>query len=266
AATSYGGGGGSWGGTTIGAGGSGGGGAGGVSGTANTGGGGGSYTGTSVGAGGSGIVIVSYPSIRNPVSLGSTSNVASATTIALTAGANIVAADLVVVSVGHLTASGTTVTGVSDGTNTYVKATSGTQSTTQEAELWYCVSCAAVASPTITATFSGSVASRVIGAARVAGGITALDVAPAGVGSSSTSPTVSTGTLASSFEIVFGFLHINGNPTVTEDAGFTQLFNENASATTNHLAYQVVTATTSVPYSPTENTSNPNVIMVSSFR
>ena len=258
------------------AGGSGGGGAGGAgsgNGTAGTnglGGGGGASgpTGGSGGVGGSGVVIVSYPSIRNPVSLGTASAASSASSIAVTGGVNIVAGDLVVVSIGHLTASGTTVTSVSDGTNTYTHATSGTDSTTQEAELWYKINAVAVTNPTITANLSGSAANRVIGAVRVAGGLTTLDVAPAGAGfTASTSPTVSTGTLATSTaEIVIGFLYVATSPTVTEGSGFTQIYNENANTATNHLAFQVTTATTTVAYSPTLNVNSNSVIMVAAFR
>ena len=186
----------------------------------------------------------------------------------MTGGVNIVAGDLVVVSIGHLTASGTTVTSVSDGTNTYTRATTGTDSTAQEAELWYKINASAVTNPTITANLSGSAANRVIGAVRVAGGLTTLDVAPAGAGfTASTSPTVSTGTLATSTaEIVIGFLYVATAPTVTEGSGFTQIYNENANTATNHLAFQVTTATTTVAYSPTLNVNSNSVIMVAAFR
>ena len=251
-------------------GGAGGTGSGATSGTANTGGGGGGQfnsAGTS-GAGGSGVVIVSYPSPRNPISLGTASAAGSASSIAVTGGVNIVAGDLVVVSIGHLTASGTTVTSVSDGTNTYTRATTGTDSTAQEAELWYKINASAVTNPTITANLSGSAANRVIGAVRVAGGLTTLNVAPAGAGfTASTSPTVSTGTLATSTaEIVIGFLYVATAPTVTEGSGFTQIYNENANTATNHLAFQVTTATTTVAYSPTLNVNSNSVIMVAAFR
>lgn len=267
----YGGGGGGGASTTGGAGGNGGGGAGstsnGTSATANTGGGGGGATNTFTGGnGGSGVVIVSYLGfIRTPVSLGNGIGAATSTTIVVSfGGGTIVTGDLLIVIVSHGTSTAT-VTSVTDGTNTYVRATSGTQSTNQEAELWYCINATGITAPTLTATFSASVANRLLGLIRVPGGSPALDVAPAGVGSSSASPTVSTGVLASTFEIIFGFLNVNGSPTLTEGPGFTTLLTD-LNFGINQVAYQVVTSTASVAYSPTESTSNPNVIMVAAFK
>jgi hypothetical protein len=228
-----------------------------------------------VSAGGSGALFISTPgitspSIGTPVSLGTSGGTGGTEPIiALTTSAAIVAGDLVVVTISN--SSGATITSVTDSpslvvNNTYTRATSGTNGT-QESEIWFCVNCSALASgSTITATGSTTLTSAAIGAVRIPGGLSALDVNPAGIGSTTATPTISTGALASSNqEIVFGSLFINGTPTVTEGPGFSTIFS-NTSAGTLHLASKIVNSTASVAYSPTESASNGNVIMTAAFK
>lgn len=202
-----------------------------------------------------------------PATLGSTSAAGSTTSIALTASANIQAGDTVYVVISHYANSTDTVSSVSDGTNTYTLCTrTGNGASNQEAEVWAAVNCSAVTSPTITANFTGAVTFRGIGAARVTG-VSARDANPAAVASSSTaSPSLASGTLAATREVIFGAFAANTTASITESTGFTVLWNETTAGVTTHLAYRLVQNVTSITYNPSWTGATAAIILVTSFR
>jgi hypothetical protein len=115
---------------------------------------------------------------------------------------------------------------------------------------------------TFSATHTGIVA--VIGTS----GITASpsDVQGAGVNSTTSTPSISTGVLANSNEIVFGVVGVNSGAgrTFTEPGTFAQIVNISSSDLL-HVAYAVVSSTSSVTYNPTPSASVSAWINVSSF-
>lgn len=197
-----------------------------------------------------------------PVSLGSAQNTGSASSIALTAGAAIQAGDFVIVAVSS---ANTAVTSVSDGTNTYTKAVDRQQSTVAYVSLWYCANCVAVASPTITANYSGAATNRVIGAARIAIGNGAFDVS-ATAGGAATNLTATTATLAQATEIAFGASCMNNTSGNAPGTGFTSLWSNLAGNTGVELDYQNTSSTAAVAYSPTFSAASQAAAIVATFK
>lgn len=273
--TGYGAGGGGGGGTTAGNGGTGGGGNGalasanGSPGAASQGaGGGGAFSGGNTGGNGSaGKFMLSYASVGVPVSLGTAGGSGSGATLSLTATSAILPGDTVVVTVGNTSAITNPAIGVSDGTNTYIAAnnTQSGSSVDQNAGLWYCTICAAVTSPVITVTFSGAGTNRTIGAARVSN-VSSIDAHNI-VGAPSTAvPSITTSAFASNREVVFGYVHTGSTGIITEGSGFTTIYSDNITTTTNnHLAYQIITTTSAVTYSPADGVTD-NVIGFATFK
>jgi hypothetical protein len=183
----------------------------------------------------------------------------------LTASAAIQAGDLVVVSVGNL--PNTTVSSISDGTNTYVKAV-GLLSGGYNSEIWYAKNCSAVASPTITVTFASNANYRGICALRINAMNTSspLDATNSTSGTGTT-PSTTTGTLAQASEVVIGAMIANVAPTVTVSSGFTRgSINQPASGVTHEIEYQVVNSTGSVTFAPTLSSSQQYTATVASFK
>jgi len=82
------------------------------------------------------------------------------------------------------------------------------------------------------------------------------DVASQQLGTTTgTSASISSGTLASASEILFGGMWLAGSAsTITESSGFTNIFGAGASQWTA-VGYKIVSATTSIAYSPSWTTS-----------
>lgn len=199
-------------------------------------------------------------------SLGSFGNSGASTTVALTAGANIVAGDLVVVIVS-IYGAGRTVSSITDGTNTYTKAT-GSNISNFDVEIWYKENATAVTSPTITATLSSSSSFRAIGACRVTGAKVAssLDIAGTPAGGTSTSASFATGTLSQAAEIIFGAIGVDAAASYTGASGFTNLFAQSGSGEWTMLDYQIVASTTTVTFAPAWGGSHQYTGMVASFK
>lgn len=191
---------------------------------------------------------VSITPLGTPVTLGSTTSTASASTVALTASAAIQGGDLVVCTLSN-NGNWTTVS-LSDGTNTYalVAEAANNGANNNRMALWYKANAAAVASPTITATFSASgTSAKSINCARVAGATTSpLDVATSAVNAGG-NVTINTGTLAQAIEVIFAGCTTNGT-TFTAASGFTRLSEVASGVFGSDIEYQVVASTSSVAF------------------
>lgn len=178
----------------------------------------------------------------------------------MTTTANLLAGNLAVVGVTETTNNSITITGVSDGTNTYTEAKStGLYGTYTETSLWYCANAQAVSSgATITATFSGTAGSGTnigaMAAAQVSGIISSpLDRTAAASTTSAATVTATTSTLAKSNEIAFGYsAGLNSSvPTYSGASNFTNLSQTtDGSNTRTALDYDSVAATTAVSFAP----------------
>lgn len=216
-------------------------------------------------------LIETYTTIGTPVSLGASQPLTGAqSSVTLTTSAAIPAHTLVVVGVVTAFSAAQTVTGVSDGTNTYAQAVTAAWDASGDfvIDIWYKKDAAAVStSASLTATFSstsvvGSVNGPVISAAYVANVQLAspLDKTNSGKQEPGTAyASGTTGTLSQYKEIAFGFVGGFSNITsVTEGSGFTQI-NEFIQGGGNnwgaHLAYKNVLVTTALNYQPTLSSS-----------
>lgn len=190
--------------------------------------------------------------IGTPASLGTNTVSGSTSSLAITTITGILSGDFVVVAISYNSATAI-VSSVSDGSNTYAKAY-GTKTGSGGLEVWYAANCSAVASSSsITITLSAAAAQMSIGAGRVPGvSATPFDVGATSV-TQTTSPSVSTGTLAQTGEIVFGAIGGFNITGITEDASFTRVFTPVGfgSQVPVGLAYKIVTAQTTVAYAPT---------------
>jgi hypothetical protein len=207
--------------------------------------------------------------IGTPVSLGSAQGSASASSVTLTTLAAIPAGALAVVGVVAGFGTAQTITGVSDGTNTYTRAAGAVWDATGDfvVDIWYKENAAAVSSgATLTATFSaaalGGTNVPIICAAYATGiqSASSLDKTNSGKQEPGTAcASGTTGTLTQAKELVIGFAGGSQNVTsISEGSGFTQSNQRLQGAGNNwagNLAYQIVTATTALNYQPTFSNS-----------
>lgn len=193
-----------------------------------------------------------------PQSLGASSPAAGSSGT-LGGSVDIKAGDLVVIAVGNR-AGGPTVSSVSDGTNTYVKATSLATADT-DAEIWYKENASAVLSPTITVTLSGATGQAwYISGCRVAG---IQRSASKDKTATSASFSVSTGALTQAVEIVFGLATNFASGGFAPSSGFTQLSDQQAvSNCSMSFEYQIVKTASSVTYNPSGTSSEPTAQVV----
>ena len=198
-------------------------------------------------------------SIGTPVSLGTNSGAGTGTTIALTASAAIQSGDLVLV---YVVREGTaTVTGVTDGTNTYSQVgTAGIASSGTTVDLWAKANASAVASPTITATITPTEFDRGIAAIRCPGISvnSPLDKNTGQANQSGASASVSTGTLSYTTELVVGAVVAgSGLSSFTESANFTSVISQTPWGASWYLdiAYDIVSSASSVSYAPSWTSS-----------
>jgi hypothetical protein len=145
-------------------------------------------------------------------------------------------------------------------------------------EIWYCANAQALASgATLTATFSSTTSGGSNQPAACCGFCTGIafsapldktNATKYEPGSAYSSGT--TGTLSQQKELIIGALGCyNTSGAITEGPGFTTL-NEAVQSGINyfraHLAYQIVSATTSINYQPTFPSSNYGGSMIASFK
>jgi hypothetical protein len=199
--------------------------------------------------------------IGTPTTLGS-ANSNTANNLTITTTAAIVAGNLVTVALTYNT-TGTqpTTTSVSDGTNSYTKA-EGNTSQKDTTEIWRVENAQAVGSgASLKVALSGNAQAILMCAAKVSGiaASSALDSAHANNTGASSQPTVTTGTLGSTQEIVFAANGINtqggASETFTEDSGngFSTLYsfqNGNQFGALS-LSYKIVSSGAAVTHSPT---------------
>lgn len=211
--------------------------------------------------------------IGTPVSIGSlSSGTAGSSSYSLTTTAAVVAGDLVVVVFEYDGNTALSVSSVSLGGCTFQQAVASSSGTSMAA-LWYAMNCPGVASgSTLTVNLSTTAggASPAIGihAARVTGiiGTGALDSGNTAHQETTTStPSVATGTLSRSAEALFGFAYNqNVAVTYTEASGFSTL----SSNTTNgqgRLSYKVVAANSAVTYAPSWSSSGVARTLIAPF-
>lgn len=199
--------------------------------------------------------------IGTPTSIGSDSFTGATPGLQINLSAAITAGNLVVVAIGiwNGTAAATTVTAVSDGTNTYTRATSSSGAATNVTiELWYVANAVHVAgSGQINVTLNtttGSGGAQQCVAIQVSGvkATSPLDghTASGASGVSTLSETLSS--LISANEISFGAAWQAATGTAYISAsGYTNLFNLNANSGTLSLDYLLLGASTNTTYSPT---------------
>lgn len=185
--------------------------------------------------------------IGTPVGIGSLNkSTSSSITATFTTGANILAADLLVIAISTL---GTTVSSVSDGTNSFTLA-KRQQNGGGTVEIWYKENATAVGSgATITVTFAGATFYCSAGLARVPTAATSssLDQIQGG-----TALPITTATLTYAKEVVFGATGGYNFTSATEDAAFTNLYTiSNGGQVSLSFGRKSVSATTAVSYQPT---------------
>lgn len=198
--------------------------------------------------------------IGSPQKVCANSGTTTVSTKTCTTTAGIQSGDLVVISISFYNAGTTaaSISSVSDGTNSYtlgVIGTPGTSSTASTA-LYYCQNCTAVSSgATITVNWGANTFGQVIIAARVSGILTSGSLDKTNTsGTTTNSPSVSTGTLTNGNEIVWcatGGYNLTG---FTEDSGnsFTNIDNiATGSQFLGTLSYRIVTSTASITCAPT---------------
>lgn len=181
----------------------------------------------------------------------------SITSGSLTTTANIIAGSLVVLAVSVFN---TTVTAVSDGTNSYTQAL-GTEANSRYGALWYKANAQAVASgATVTITLGTAGKGMAAVMAQTSGfGATPFDTTGAGASNPtsgiSNAPSVTTGTLSQTSEIIFGVTSggQSGAPTYTESANFSPIgnaINTGGNEAYCWLSYDIVSSKVAVTYAP----------------
>jgi hypothetical protein len=177
--------------------------------------------------------------------------------------ANIVSGNFLFCYVAWGTNGIITVASISDGTNSYTSNASlkgNAGSGTASSELWFVANASAVSSGgTITVTMSGAGSGANEGTVTWCG--QAAHVATSSpfdqgsvITTNSSTPSITTGTLAKSNSIVIGASYNNNlsTPTYTESSGFTNLFsNTGVIGESYGIGYKITAATTAVTYAPT---------------
>lgn len=206
-----------------------------------------------------------------PASLGTATSTGVQSSNQVTTVANILLNDLVVVVV-QINSSGAlpTVSGVSDGINTYTKATS-IASASVDTEIWYKAGASPVAAgATITATWSGANtgagAGHAILAARVGGVVTVSPLDKVATQQTTTaSPTVTTAALAQANEIAIA-MSFSQDTTYTQASGFSAINNANSSGNLLQFAYEIVNSTAAVTFAPTWSISSSTNTLIATFK
>lgn len=211
---------------------------------------------------------VSAAAIGTPTLFAFGGSASSETTTTFTTIANIVAGNLAVIGIGGVNSGA--ISSVTDGTNAYTKALN--RGTGFYGELWYCADAQAVsAGATITVTSGASFVTII--AAQVSSVASASPFDSSGVGAlnptsgNSNAPSVTTGSLSSTNEIIFGVTALNGNNvTYTESSGFSTLKTEQGGYFNSIiLSYQIVSALSPVTYAPSLGSSVPWVALAAPF-
>lgn len=132
--------------------------------------------------------------------------------------------------------------------------------------LFYCVGATALASGTITFSFTYNGNTQAGAFASHVSGVTGFNTAPTVTTGTSASPSISSGALASEPMLIAGFVtyDILSGTFSSESANFTTLHNYTATAT--HDAYDVVSTTGSVTYAPSLSASIAWIACMATFK
>ena len=205
-----------------------------------------------------------------PSTLGTANTTTStATSLSVTTTGAIVAGNLVVVAITNFSRNSATVTGVSDGTNTYTQWNLGAVFGTQS--FWFKNNATAVSSgATLTITLSGAVGVNSYILAQVAqvSGASTEDTGSENSNIGPGQPTITSNALATANEIVFGLLlgqdDASNTYTYSEMSGWTNLY-ETVSPSTVGLSppiwlypafsYTIVASSSAVTWAPTFSTT-----------
>jgi hypothetical protein len=211
--------------------------------------------------------------IGTPVSLGSVGHAAEATLV-LTTGADAPVGSLIFVAGVQQVTSGTVVSSCTDQkSNSYSALGSANNASGASTGAAYANNTASdlPSGDTISATFGTSAATVAMAALAVSGIATSspLDINNVNATGNSSSPSAATGTLAQASEIIFAILGWStSGGTITEDTthGWTSLVTFQGNTMTLHIAYQIVSATTSVTYAPTISATREWTVQLFSFK
>lgn len=223
------------------------------------------------------------PVIAAPVSLGSHATGGTASSNAITTGTTAPGGSVVIVACTFTNSSTISISSVTDSNgNTYASLVSaGWEATSvSNQEIWFAVTSSSLASgSTITANLS--VSSNANSWPCVAAYIAGLVASPKDK-TNFTKYTPASGTISSGLsgaltqanEILIGGVGVYVSTTLTEDAAFSQIVDLTASGcgancTNNiraHLAYKIVSATTSTNYSPSSSASIEGAAMIGTLK
>jgi hypothetical protein len=205
--------------------------------------------------------------IGTPVLLGTASSSTGVTTLVVTTGADAPVGTLLTVFV--LEAGASAITIADSAGNTWTAGydlAAATPTFKQVKEFWSVLANDLPLGGTITVTFASSHSGIVVAIATSGIGASPSNIQGAGVNSTTTTPSISTGTLATANQIIFGVVGVNSGAgrTFTEPGAFTQIANV-ATGDLLHVAYAIVSSTGSVTYNPVPSASVSCWINVSSF-
>lgn len=220
------------------------------------------------------VFVPSASGITLPTFIGAVTGSATVTSAAKATTATAPIGSRIIVCVGGAT-TGQTVTGISDGVNTYTKA-GGAATSGVRYEIWYsdALSAALTSGTTITASFSGNFLSEWFLSLCYVSGLAAspFDLYANANVSATTAPTVSTGTMAQANSLVlgnvFGYTSA-GVCTITEASGYTRADNSNgfgSDVASYDVGAKIVSATTTTAYNPTGNVNLTGGIQVAVFK
>lgn len=208
--------------------------------------------------------------IGTPTGIGSTGEgpPADAAVTFSTTGA-ILSSDLLILAVGNQNVTTAIVSNASTPGNSFTRAVRVASATTyMDCEIWYKSGAAPEASGvTVTINLDATPSQAVIAALYKVTGVkqvSALDKT-ASSGVSTTSPSISSGTLSSANQILFGALAGTNAETYTEASGFSNLLNNLTNPVRFGVGYKIVAATTSVTYGPTVSVGNHEAYVLASF-
>jgi hypothetical protein len=212
--------------------------------------------------------------VGNPVAIGATNSGGTIASISATTTAAAPVGSVILVALGAQ-ASGTA---VSDGTNTYTKVkTQSGDAGGYVIDLWASgvLTAQLPAGTSITATIASS-NRNFISVSYVTNLYSATADKTAGASfNGAASGSASTGALGQAAELViglvFGASQVTGTKTITEGSGFTSIdavngFGDQGSDASYDFAYQVVSSTSSVSYSPSFSGNLFGEVLVASFK
>lgn len=159
-------------------------------------------------------------------------SVGYAATVSVAMDSGFTAGNTVVIALTYNNDTTGTITGVTDGTNTFIKIADGITGADTQGELWYGYNISAVGSPTVVATNSGASHDMAM-IVREYSGLTTTDPLDQTAEQASTSGTThtsaSTSTTTQADELVVAMISFGANTTFSAGTGYGNLAQQNAS-------------------------------------